>query len=62
MVVVRPLRKVVRKFDARKISACVLKIDDDELLVLVGGLEQRRFFIVRSNSKDVAVLCLLRAL
>lgn len=41
VVVVSPLAKVVGELETRCVSCCVLEIDNDELLVLVCGLEQR---------------------
>ncbi len=46
MVVVRPLRKVIRKLVASRVGARVLKVNDDQLLVLVGGPQQRGLVIV----------------
>lgn len=40
VVVVRPLGKVVGELERRQVGARVLEVDDDELLVLVGGLEE----------------------
>jgi hypothetical protein len=56
VVVVRPFREVVGEFEAGEVGARVLKVDDDELLVLVGWLEERGFLVVRPDTEDVAIL------
>ena len=40
--VVAPLREVVGELVATRVGARVLEVDDDQLLVLVGGEQQRR--------------------
>jgi hypothetical protein len=56
MVVIRPLREVVGKLEPRYIGSRVLKVNDDELLVLVGWLEKGRLLVVGLEAEDVAVL------
>lgn len=58
MVVVGPLGEVVCKFEPGEVGAGVFKINDDELFVLVFGLEQGRLLIIGADTEDVAVLCL----
>jgi hypothetical protein len=58
VVVVGPLGEVVCEFQPRRVGGGVLEVDDDELLVLVGGLEERGFLVVWADAEDVAVLCL----
>lgn len=58
VVVVRPLGEVVRKLATRKVGRGVLEVDDDELLVLVLGLQKRGLLVICANTEDVAVLCL----
>lgn len=41
VVVVRPFVEVVGELEATRVGACILKVDDDELLVLVGRLKKR---------------------
>lgn len=41
MVIVRPFVEVVGEFEATRVRACILEVDDDELLVLVGRLKKR---------------------
>lgn len=41
MVVVGPFGKVIGKLQAGQVRSGVFEIDDDQLLVLVGGLQQR---------------------
>lgn len=59
VVVVTPLDKVVGELVAYDVGGSVLKVNDDELLVLVGRLKERRFLVVGPLSEDVAVLRLL---
>jgi hypothetical protein len=40
MVIVTPLRKMIGKFKAWEIGACIFEVDDNELLVLVLGVEE----------------------
>lgn len=42
----------------RQVRAGVLKVDDDELLVLVGRLQQGRLLVIWAETQDVAVLSL----
>ena len=42
VVVVHPLGEVVGELETGRVGCCVLKVDDDQLLVLVGRLEERR--------------------
>ena len=58
VVVVSPLGKMVRKFEAWEVGGGVLEVDHDQLFVFVCGLQQRGFWFVGSDAKDVAVLCL----
>lgn len=46
---------MVRKFKARRIGRRVLKVDDNQLLVLVGGQEERRLSL-GFHSQEIAVL------
>jgi hypothetical protein len=41
VVVVAPFCKVIGKVESGRVGSCVFKVNDDELLVLVGGLEER---------------------
>jgi hypothetical protein len=56
VVVVCPLREVVCELEPREVSARVLEVDDDELLMFVRGLEERGLFVVGPDAEDVAVL------
>lgn len=56
VVVVRPLGEVVRELETAEVGARVLEVDDDQLLVLVGWLEERRLLVVGAEAEDVAVL------
>jgi hypothetical protein len=47
---------VVGELEAGEVGARVLKVDDDQLLVLVGRVEQGRLLVVRPDAEDVAVL------
>jgi hypothetical protein len=58
VVVVRPLREVVREFVTQQVRTGVLKVDDDELLMLIGRLQQGRLLVIRAETQDVAVLSL----
>ena len=58
MVVVAPFCKVIGKVEPGRVGGCVFKVNDDKLLMLVGGLEQWRFFIVGTETKNIAVLSL----
>lgn len=58
VVVVCPLCEVVRELVAWKVSASVLKVDHDQLLVLVGRLKERRLLVVWTKAQNVAVLSL----
>ncbi len=40
VVVVRPLGEVVGELESRRVRARVLEVDDDQLLVLVGRVEE----------------------
>lgn len=46
VVVVRPLSKVIGKFQAGYVGGGIFKVNDDQLLVLVGCLEQGGLFII----------------
>lgn len=56
VVVVGPLCEVVCELEAAGVGACVLKVDDDELLVLVCWLKEGGFLVVWADAEDVAVL------
>lgn len=56
VVVVCPLREMVCKLKPGRVCSCVLEIDDNELLVFIGWLQERRLLVVRSYPQDVAVL------
>jgi hypothetical protein len=56
VVVVGPLGEVVCELEAGHVGGGVLKVDDDELLVLVGGLQEGGVLVVRAEAEDVAVL------
>ena len=56
VVVVRPLGEVVGELEPGRVGARVLEVDDDQLLVLVGRVEEGRFLVVRADAEDVAVL------
>ena len=56
VVVVGPLGEVVCELEAGQVGGGVLEVDDDELLVLVGGLEEGGFLVVGADAEDVAVL------
>lgn len=56
MVVVAPLREVVGELEARDVGSRVLEVDDDELLVFVRRLQERRLLVVGPLAEDVAVL------
>ena len=58
VIVVGPFGEVVGEFHTNGIGSSVLKVDDNKLFVLVGGLEERRFLIVGLEAENVAVLCL----
>ena len=58
VVVVGPFGEVVCEFEAWQVGGGVLEVDDHELFVLVGGLEERGFLVVGADAEDVAVLCL----
>ena len=58
MVVVSPFCEVIGEFMTRQVCSGVFEIDDYELFVLVGWFEQRRFVVIKTNSKDIAILCL----
>ena len=58
VVVVGPLGKVVGKLEAARVGGGILKVNDNQLLVLVGSLEKRRLFVVGTDTQNVAVLCL----
>jgi hypothetical protein len=58
VVVVGPLREVVGELEAARVGGCVLEVDDYELFVLVGGLEERGLLVVGAEAEDVAVLSL----
>lgn len=58
VVVVGPLGEVVGELQAGRVGGGVLEVDDDELLVLVGGLEERRLLVVGADAEDVSVLSL----
>jgi hypothetical protein len=47
---------VVCELEAGHVGGGVLKVDDDELLVLVGGLQEGGLLVVRAEAEDVAVL------
>jgi hypothetical protein len=56
VVVVGPLGEVFCELEAGQVGGGVLKVDDDELLVLVGGLQEGGLLVVRAEAEDVAVL------
>lgn len=58
VVVVGPFGEVVGELESGKVGRGVLEVDDDELLVLVGGLEERGGLVVGEDAEDVAVLSL----
>jgi hypothetical protein len=41
---------------AREIGSCVLEVDDNQLLVFVCRLQQRRFCVIRLEAEDVSIL------
>lgn len=56
-IVVAPLGKMVGKLAPTSVGRGVLEVDNDELLVRVFRLEQRRL-CRRQKAQNVAVLCL----
>ena len=56
VVVVGPFGEVVCEFETREVSGGVLEVDDHELFVFVGGLEERGGLVVGADAEDVAVL------
>lgn len=58
MVVVGPLGEVVGELEPRQIGRGIFKVDDNELLVLVLGLQKGRTLVIRADAQNVAVLCL----
>lgn len=56
VIIVSPFGEMVCKFEAYSIGSSVFKIDDNQLLMLVGGLKKRRFLVVGANSENVAIL------
>ena len=40
MIIVRPLRKVISELVTSHVGARIFKVNDDQLLVLVGGFQQ----------------------
>jgi len=58
VVVVCPFREVICKLQTGKIGSCVFEVDDNQLLVLICWLEQRRLFIIGADSQDISVLSL----
>ena len=58
VIIVCPFGEVVGKLQADQVRPSILEIDDDQLFVLVGGLQQRRLLIVGPDAQDVAILSL----
>lgn len=58
VIVVSPFSEMIRKLQTPGVCGCVLKIDDDELLVLILGLQQRRLVVVGLHAENIAILCL----
>lgn len=56
VVVVGPLGEVVGELEPGQVGGGVLEVDDDELLMLVGGLEERGLLVIGADAEDVAVL------
>ena len=50
---------MVGELEPREVGRGVLEVDDDELLVLVGGLEERGGLVVGEDAEDVAILSLV---
>ena len=53
-----PFGKMVGEFHTYGVGSGVLKVNNNKLFVLVGGLEERGLLIVRLETENVAVLCL----
>ena len=50
VIVVSPFGEMVSKFSARDVGSCIFEIDDHQLLVDIGRLDQWRFLIVQLDS------------
>jgi hypothetical protein len=58
VVVVCPLDEVVCELVAGQVSGGVFEVDDDQLLVLVGGLEEGGLLVIWLEAENVAILSL----
>lgn len=56
MVVVCPLNELIGEVVSWEVGPSVLEVDDNQLLVFVRRLQQRRFCIVGLEAKNVSVL------
>lgn len=56
VVVVGPFRKVVGELIAGNVGTGVFEIDDNKLLVLVGGLKQRGLLVFGAEAQDISIL------
>lgn len=56
VIVVHPLCEMVGKLVASRVGRCILEVNDNQLLMLVGGLQEGRFLIVWSDPENVAIL------
>ena len=60
VVIVHPLGEVIGELIAGHIGRRILKINDDELLVLVGGPKEWGLFIIWLEAQNIAILRLGR--
>lgn len=58
MVIVRPLGEMVGELKPWQVGGSILKVDDDELLMFIFGLQEGRLLVVWADAENVAVLCL----